>query len=93
MEALWSVNPPNIYATVYINQVCLFSYRTIKSKRDAYVKRLNNIYQSNLDKVRPSLYVSFVVFRAEVAFELPVLEMCLRKNTNNVEVFVFSTSD
>ncbi|XP_072563715.1 glutathione reductase, mitochondrial [Paramormyrops kingsleyae] len=29
-----------------------FNWQTIKSKRDAYVKRLNNIYQSNLDRAK-----------------------------------------
>lgn len=31
----------------------VFSFREIKTKRDAYIKRLNGIYERNLDKVIP----------------------------------------
>lgn len=37
-----------------------FIFRNIKKSRDAYIKRLNGIYESNLDKV------SFCVFYKKI---------------------------
>lgn len=37
--------------------VCVYVYRSLKAKRDAYVSRLNGIYRNNLDKVPSFFYV------------------------------------
>lgn len=40
--------------------VCVYVYRSLKAKRDAYVSRLNGIYRNNLDKV-PSFFLCYTL--------------------------------
>ncbi|XP_042307296.1 glutathione reductase, mitochondrial [Sceloporus undulatus] len=55
-----------------------FNWRVIKEKRDAYVKRLNEIYQNNLDKARVETIHGYASFTAD---QEPTVEVDGKKYT------------
>ncbi|CAH1245130.1 GSR [Branchiostoma lanceolatum] len=53
-----------------VNGTTTFSWKTIKDKRDAYIKNLNGIYKSNLDKSHVEAIVGDAKFVSERCVEV-----------------------
>ncbi|KAH0628491.1 hypothetical protein JD844_009753 [Phrynosoma platyrhinos] len=58
--------------------IVTFNWRVIKEKRDAYVKRLNEIYQNNLDKAHVETIHGYASFTAD---QEPTVEVGGKKYT------------